>query len=183
MFLNAPQAGCTSALWPWKGKLRSGETRTLCSGGLSCPTASSATRDSSPLPVHLVRMLTSGCWSSPRGQCVLAHRRRLAARTLSARSLKTPGSTETGNDASIRVKTSRLRPPGGVPLVPAGQARRKHERCRESRLEKKKNDDTEVMNYTKGVGSFATLNIIKAFINYCYEASQITSVARYTALS
>lgn len=39
------------------------------------------------------------------------------------------------------------------------------------------------MNYTKGVGSFATLNIIKAFINYCYEASQITSVARYTALS
>lgn len=25
-------------------------------------------------------------------------------------------------DASIRVKTSRLRPPGGVPLVPAGQA-------------------------------------------------------------
>ncbi|XP_047185278.1 uncharacterized protein LOC118314520 isoform X4 [Scophthalmus maximus] len=72
-------------------------------------------------------------WSSLRAyrgvggrtiECVLAHRRRLAARTLSARSLKTPGSTETGNDASIRVKTSRLRPPGGVPLVPAGQAGR-----------------------------------------------------------
>lgn len=35
---------------------------------------------------------------------------------------------------------------------------------------KKKNDDTGVMNYTKGVRGFATLNIIKACINYGYEA-------------
>lgn len=49
---------------------------------------------------------------------------------------------------------------------------RKHDHWRECRLEKKKkkNDDTGVMNYTKGVRSFATLNIIKACINYGYEA-------------
>lgn len=50
-------------------------------------------------------------------------------------------------------------------------AQEKHERWRECRLEKtQKNDNTGVMNYTKAVGSFATLNIIKAFINYGYEA-------------
>lgn len=46
------------------------------------------------------------------------------------------------------------------------KTKKKKKHWRECSLEKKKNGDTGVMNYTKVVRGFATLNIIKNCINY-----------------